>query len=38
MAALDKMAADALTSGSPQNNKKVPSHSQIKELYVQAYG
>ena len=38
MAALDKMAADALASGSPQNNKKVPSHSQIKELYVQAYG
>lgn len=38
MAALDKMATDALASGSPQNNKKVPSHSQIIELYVQAYG
>lgn len=37
-AALDKMARDALASGSPQNNKKVPDHSQIKALYVQAYG
>lgn len=37
-AVLDKMARDALASGSPQNNKKVPNHSQIKALYVQAYG
>ncbi|MDT2674583.1 iron-containing alcohol dehydrogenase [Enterococcus dongliensis] len=36
--AIDKMATDALASGSPQNNKKVPNHGQIKDLYIQAYG
>jgi alcohol dehydrogenase class IV len=30
---LDKMANDALDSGSPQNNPRVPSHEEIKELY-----
>lgn len=34
---LDKMATDALASGSPQNNKKVPSHDEIMELYLKAY-
>lgn len=30
---LDKMANDALESGSPQNNPRVPSHEEIKDLY-----
>lgn len=37
LAVLDKMATDALASGSPQNNKKVPSHDEIKELYLTAF-
>lgn len=37
LAVLDKMATDALASGSPQNNKKVPTHDEIKELYLAAY-
>lgn len=37
LAVLDKMATDALASGSPQNNKKVPSHDEIKELYLAAF-
>lgn len=37
LAVLDKMATDAWASGSPQNNKKVPSHDEIKELYLAAY-
>lgn len=37
LAALDKMATDALASGSPQNNKKVPTHEEIKELYMMAF-
>lgn len=34
---LDKMATDALASGSPQNNPKVASHEEIVALYVAAY-
>ncbi|GGH79845.1 alcohol dehydrogenase [Pullulanibacillus pueri] len=30
---LDKMADDALESGSPQNNPRVPDHEEIKALY-----
>ncbi len=35
--ALDKMAADALASGSPQNNPRVPTADEIKSLYLEAY-
>ncbi|MBM3263769.1 MAG: iron-containing alcohol dehydrogenase [candidate division Zixibacteria bacterium] len=35
--ALDKMAANALASGSPQNNPRVPSPEDIKQLYLEAY-
>ena len=34
---LDKMAVDALASGSPQNNPVVPTVEQIIELYQQAW-
>ena len=34
---ISKMAEDALISGSPQNNPKVPSHSEIMELYRVCY-
>jgi alcohol dehydrogenase class IV len=34
---LKKMAADALASGSPQNNPVVPSADEITELYRQAW-
>lgn len=34
---LDKMATDALASGSPQNNKKIPTFEEIKELYQAAF-
>ncbi|MFY4777338.1 iron-containing alcohol dehydrogenase [Metabacillus sp. RGM 3146] len=34
---LPKMAEDALASGSPCNNPKVPAHSEIKELYQVCY-
>lgn len=30
---LDKMAADAIDSGSPGNNPRVPSHQELTELY-----
>ncbi len=36
-AALDKMADDALASGSPQNNPRVPTADEIKSLYLEAY-
>lgn len=36
-ALLEKMAADALASGSPQNNPVVPGAEQIIELYQQAW-
>ena len=36
-ASLEKMAGDALASGSPQNNPVVPSLDQIVELYRQAW-
>jgi alcohol dehydrogenase class IV len=36
-ASLSKMAADALESGSPQNNPLVPASSQIVELFEQAW-
>lgn len=36
-ASLEKMASDALTSGSPQNNPVVPTAEQIVELYRQAW-
>lgn len=35
--ALDKMAGDALLSGSPQNNPIVPTAEQIKELYMHSF-
>ncbi len=35
--ALEKMARDALASGSPQNNPVVPSAEQIVDLYRQAW-
>lgn len=34
---LDKMATDAIASGSPANNPKVPSHEEIVQLYKSAY-
>jgi alcohol dehydrogenase class IV len=36
-AKLEAMAEDALASGSPQNNPRVPSASEIVELYRQAW-
>jgi alcohol dehydrogenase len=36
-AALEKMAADALASGSPQNNPVVPTAAQVVELYRAAW-
>ena len=35
--ALEKMAIDALASGSPQNNPKVPVQQEIEELYKVCY-
>ncbi|MGZ0085924.1 iron-containing alcohol dehydrogenase [Caldibacillus thermoamylovorans] len=35
--AVDKMAADALASGSPANNPKVPTHEEIVALYHYCY-
>ncbi len=35
--ALDKMASDALDSGSPQNNPRIPTAEEIKSLYLEAY-
>lgn len=35
--AISKMAGDALASGSPQNNPKVPSKQEIEELYLKCY-
>jgi alcohol dehydrogenase class IV len=34
---VDKMATDALDSGSPGNNPRVPRHSEIVELYQYCY-
>ena len=34
---LDKMAADALASGSPANNPRVPAMEEIVALYRKAY-
>jgi alcohol dehydrogenase class IV len=34
---LEKMAEDALASGSPANNPRVPSKMQVCELYTQAW-
>lgn len=34
---LDKMATDALASGSPANNPVVPTHAQIVDLYLASY-
>lgn len=36
-AAIDKMATDALASGSPGNNPRVPTHAEIVELYTICY-
>jgi alcohol dehydrogenase class IV len=36
-ASLDKMAADALASGSPQNNPVIPDGAQIVRLYEEAW-
>lgn len=36
-ASLEKMAVDALASGSPQNNPVVPTEEQIVQLYRQAW-
>jgi alcohol dehydrogenase class IV len=33
----DKMATDALASGSPANHPYVPTHEEIRQLYMQAY-
>ncbi|MGE7090102.1 iron-containing alcohol dehydrogenase [Lysinibacillus sp. NPDC048646] len=35
--AIPKMAADAIASGSPANNPKVPTHEELIELYKIAY-
>ncbi|BDG47645.1 1,3-propanediol dehydrogenase [Parageobacillus sp. KH3-4] len=35
--AVDKMAADALASGSPGNNPRVPTHEEIVQLYHVCY-
>ncbi|WP_346208250.1 iron-containing alcohol dehydrogenase [Caldifermentibacillus hisashii] len=35
--AINKMAEDALASGSPQNNPRIPSKDEIKELYRTCY-
>ncbi|WP_302104928.1 iron-containing alcohol dehydrogenase [Polycladomyces zharkentensis] len=35
--AVDKMAADALESGSPGMNPRIPTHAEIVELYHQCY-
>ncbi|MFD1039436.1 iron-containing alcohol dehydrogenase [Virgibacillus byunsanensis] len=35
--AIPKMAADAIASGSPANNPKVPTQEQIEQLYYNAY-
>lgn len=35
--ALDKMVEDALASGSPQNNPRVPTEDEIKTLYLEAF-
>jgi alcohol dehydrogenase class IV len=37
-AALEKMAADALASGSPANNPRVPTAGEMVTLYRRAYG
>jgi len=34
---VQKMAHDALASGSPQNNPRVPSDQEIVDLYHQAW-
>ena len=34
---VDKMATDAIASGSPGNNPRVPSHAEIVELYKVCY-
>lgn len=34
---LEKMAADAIESGSPANNPRVPSHTELVELYQVCY-
>ncbi|MFD0676569.1 MULTISPECIES: iron-containing alcohol dehydrogenase [unclassified Paenibacillus] len=34
---VDKMATDAITSGSPGNNPKVPTHEEIVALYYRCY-
>ena len=34
---IPKMATDALTSGSPSNNPKIPTHEELMELYKVAY-
>ena len=34
---LDKMASDALASGSPANNPRVPDHQEIMDLYQTCY-
>ncbi|MFJ7731995.1 iron-containing alcohol dehydrogenase [Lysinibacillus sp. NPDC097231] len=36
-AAIPKMATDAIASGSPGNNPKVPTHEELMELYKIAY-
>jgi alcohol dehydrogenase len=34
---IEKMAVDALASGSPQNNPVIPTEAQIAELYRAAW-
>ncbi|MGH1327160.1 alcohol dehydrogenase EutG [Bacillus pretiosus] len=35
--AISKMASDAITSGSPANNPRVPSYDEIKQLYRESF-
>lgn len=35
--AISKMAKDAIESGSPSNNPRVPSYDEIKELYRKCF-
>ena len=37
LAQLDKMASDALESGSPQNTMRIPSKEQIIEIYKKLF-
>jgi alcohol dehydrogenase class IV len=38
VALLGTMAAQALASGSPQNNPRIPTAEEIERIYLQAWG